>query len=60
MNCVFNKAFNNLIKLEGEYVNDADDTGGETKFGISKKWYPHLDIKNLSRDDAMKIYYDDF
>ncbi len=60
MNCVFNKAFSNLIKLEGEYVNDADDAGGETKFGISKKWYPHLDIKNLSRNDAMKIYYDDF
>jgi lysozyme family protein len=33
---------NNLIDLEGGYVNDCDDSGGETKYGITK----HIAIKN--------------
>jgi lysozyme family protein len=45
---------------EGGYVNDKQDAGGETKFGISKRSYPHLDIKNLTRDQAKQIYFVDF
>ena len=45
---------------EGGYVNHPDDPGGETNFGISKKEYPHLDIKNLDREDAMAIYKRDY
>jgi len=41
---------------EGGYVNHPDDPGGETNFGISKKEFPNLDIKNLTRDDAKEIY----
>ena len=45
---------------EGGYVKDLKDAGGETKYGISKRSYPHLDIKNLTRDQACKIYFCDF
>lgn len=54
----FLKAFEKTIKFEGGYVNDPDDPGGETKFGISKKAFPDLDIANLTIDDARKIYFD--
>ena len=45
---------------EGGYVDHPDDPGGETNFGISKKEYPLLDIKNLDREDAMAIYKRDY
>lgn len=45
---------------EGGYVNDPDDPGGSTKFGISQKSYPDLDIKHLTRDQAVGIYFRDF
>jgi lysozyme family protein len=46
--------------FEGGYVFDSHDPGGETKFGISKRSYPGLDIKNLTEDDAAEIYRHDF
>lgn len=57
---MFETTFDRLIGHEGGYVNDPADPGGETKFGISKRSYPHLDIKNLTRDQAMEIYHADF
>lgn len=56
----FLKFFNRLMKYEGGYVNDPDDPGGETKFGISKRAYPDEDIANLSEGRAMQIYYEDY
>jgi len=56
----FNKAFQSLILLEGAYSNDLLDNGGETKYGITKKQYPHLNIKDLSLDQAKEIYYQDY
>ncbi|GHU14714.1 hypothetical protein FACS189449_11770 [Alphaproteobacteria bacterium] len=45
---------------EGGYSNNPVDAGGETKFGISKRSYPHLDIKKLTQDQARQIYFVDF
>jgi lysozyme family protein len=56
----FLKAFEYLMYHEGGYSNDPKDAGGETKFGISKRSYPHLDIKNLTRDQTCQIYFVDF
>lgn len=56
----FDKAVDIIIKHEGGYVNDPRDPGGETKYGISKRVYPHLDIANLTIDDAKKIYKKDY
>ena len=56
----FDQAFERLIGHEGGYVADSRDPGGETKFGISKRAYPHLDIKALTLHDAKDIYRRDF
>ena len=56
----FNRAFKELIGIEGGYVNNKNDKGGETKFGISKRAYPNLDIKNLTLEKAKDIYYNDY
>ena len=56
----FDIAFDRLIGHEGGYVNDLKDPGGETNWGISKRSYPTVDIKNLTRDDAKAIYLKDF
>jgi lysozyme family protein len=51
---------NRVLGLEDGYVNDPQDPGGETKWGISKRSYPDLDIKNLTREQAIEIYRRDF
>ena len=56
----FNEAIERVLKHEGGYVNDPTDKGGETNYGISKRAYPDLDIKNLTKEDAKKIYYQDY
>ncbi|QDP47842.1 MAG: putative glycosyl hydrolase [Prokaryotic dsDNA virus sp.] len=56
----FQEAVEIVLKHEGGYVNDPKDPGGETNFGISKKAFPDVDIKNLTRSDAIKIYYDHY
>ena len=56
----FDEAFDRLMGHEGKYVFHPDDPGGETNWGISKRSYPDLDIKNLTRDDAKIIYKRDF
>ena len=56
----FDTAFSRLIDSEGGYVNDPADPGGETKFGISKRSYPDVDIANLTLDEAKAIYLRDF
>jgi lysozyme family protein len=52
--------FTRLIGTEGGYVNSPNDPGGETKFGISKRAYPDVDIKNLTIEGAQQIYFTDF
>jgi len=56
----FDACFEKLINHEGGYVSDSRDPGGETKFGISKRAYPQVDIKNLTLADAKAIYKRDY
>jgi lysozyme family protein len=53
-----NKAFSILMDFEGGISNA--DKGGLTKFGISQKAYPDLDIENLTTDQARVIYEKDY
>lgn len=48
------------LRWEGGYVNDPLDKGGETNYGITKRSYPNLDIKNLTLSQAKDIYLKDF
>jgi lysozyme family protein len=56
----FAVAFDRLIGHEGGYTPGVGDPGGETNWGISKRSYPHVDIKNLTRYGASVIYRSDF
>lgn len=69
---MFDKAFERSLDSEGLFQNDREDRGnwtsgkvgvGElkgTKFGIAAMTYPHLDIQNLTVDQAKAIYYEDW
>jgi lysozyme family protein len=56
----FEQAMARLLPLEGAYVNDPEDPGGETKYGISKHAYPDEDIQNMTPERAGEIYKRDF
>ncbi len=56
--------FDEIIEVtlhhEGGYVHDPSDLGGETNFGIAKRFYPDVDIKNLDKEGAKEIYKKDY
>lgn len=68
----FDIAFEKLVDHEGVLSLDPNDRGNWTsgkigvgelkgsKYGISAMSYPHLDIKNLTLNQAREIYRDDF
>lgn len=56
----FDTAFDMLIGHEGGYTEGHGDPGGETNWGISKRAYPLVDVKNLTREGAKEIYLRDF
>lgn len=56
----FDTYINRILSHEGGYVNDPRDRGGETKWGISKRAYPNLNIATLTREDAIEIYRRDY
>lgn len=56
----FRYAVEEVLRSEGGYVHDPQDPGGETNYGISRRSYPNVDIANLTRDEAVAIYYRDF
>lgn len=60
MSEAFENAVSFTLKYEGGYVNNPSDSGGETNFGISKRSYPEIDIKNLTAQKAKEIYYKDY
>ena len=56
----FDQIFDRLMGNEGGYVNNPKDPGGETNWGICKRSYPDVDIKNLTKEGAKDIYWRDF
>jgi lysozyme family protein len=55
---------NKIIDIEGGYVNDPDDSGGETKYGITKAVARENgyqgDMRDLPRSKAEEIYRNQF
>lgn len=56
----FEYAVSIVIKHEGGYVDNPNDPGGETKYGITKRDHPGIDIKSLTKLDAAKIYHREY
>lgn len=68
----YNRFYDSLkfvIKWEGGYVNDAADSGGATKWGITQKTYDRWrtkqnlspqDVSLLSPTEAAEIYYTEY
>jgi lysozyme family protein len=54
---IFERCISIVLKSEGGYVNNLSDYGGETNYGIAKRFFPALDIKHLTIDEAKEIYY---
>jgi len=52
----FNEAVEHIFEVEGGYVNDPNDPGGETNYGISKRAHPNEDIKGMTKQRASEIY----
>ena len=57
---MFDQAVNVILKHEGGLVNNPNDPGGITNFGISKRSYPEVDIYNLTKEQAKEIYERDY
>jgi len=55
---IFMKEVAKVLDHEGGYSKDPDDAGGETKFGISKRAFPDTNILDLTKADAVKIYWE--
>ena len=58
----FDKACTKLFLKEGgaQITNYSNDRGGLTKYGISQKAYPNLDIRQLTEQQAKAIYKRDY
>ena len=56
----FDEIIEQVLEHEGGYVNDPKDLGGETKYGITKRFYPELNIKELTIEKAKQIYKQDY
>ena len=52
----FDTLVTKVIRREGGYVNDPNDRGGETKFGISKRANPDVNVAALDEAGAKQIY----
>ena len=56
----FDEIIEQVLEHEGGYVDDPTDSGGETKYGISKRAYPDEDIKALTVEKAKELYKRDY
>ncbi len=53
----FAQYFEWLLPWEGDYENDPNDPGGETRWGINKRDHPEVDIRRLTKEGAKAIYF---
>lgn len=56
----FLNAVARVLADEGGIVRNPADPGGLTRWGISQREYPGVDIASLTRDGAIAIYFRDW
>jgi len=55
---LFDRAIKVVLEHEGEsFTDDPLDKGGPTRFGISQRWNPDVNVRELSRGQAIEIYW---
>lgn len=52
----FVRAIERVLAHEGGDADDPRDPGGRTRWGISQRTYPFLDISTLTREHAIALY----
>ncbi len=52
----FDYAVDIVLRAEGGLSNHKNDRGGLTKYGISQKAHPDIDVANLTERQAVQIY----
>jgi lysozyme family protein len=59
---IFNRVIEVVLRNEGgdAIVENPSDPGGLTRWGVSQRSYPLLDIRNLTKERAIDIYYQDY
>ena len=57
---LFETAVDFILSVEAGLVNDPSDPGGLTKFGISQRAYPDVNIRDLTLDGAKTLYRKDY
>ncbi len=61
MQGVFDRAMDHVLAFEGGYVNDPQDPGGETIYGISRRHHPEAwQDGRPTQDQAKAIYLRDY
>ena len=54
------RTFDEIIEVtlehEGGYVHDPKDLGGETNFGIAKRFYPDVDLSLIHISEPTRRY----
>ena len=65
----FETVINYIFNSEGGYSNNKYDKGGSTNYGVTQSTYnswrkknglSENDVKNLTKDEAKKLYYEEF
>ena len=69
MNDLFKTALQFVLKWEGGYVNNNNDKGGATNYGITQNTYnnwlsaqglPYKDVQYITKEEVEKIYYKNY
>jgi lysozyme family protein len=64
MSALKDETINHIIKIEGGYVNDPDDSGGETNFGVTEKVARangyHGKMIDMPKETAFNIYAEQY
>lgn len=56
----FDTAISTVLSNEGGYVDNPNDPGGATAFGISANFFPGVDPKTLTREQAEAILKENY
>ena len=58
----FEDIIDDVLKREGgeKITKDPSDPGGTTKYGISQRAFPDLDIEALNEQEAKQIYFEKY